>query len=167
MTCTVLILRAERAINNEYIVGRIYYNMDRSRRLENHLIGEPAQPDATLSFLNANKCVIPLSICSKAITKQTSVTDATVRFFIDNHYAGMALDQRSASWNNPALDEKEKIKLRNLYNSIKCAAARMTLMQADSFPPTPDNSLRKCLLRKIASVVEERIQADFDLASGK
>lgn len=146
-------LGAERAINNEYIIGKIY-NMDRSmRRLENHLIGKVPKPDVTPS----SQCVIPFSISSKAFTKQMTVTDATVQFFVDKHPAGLILDMKSDSWKD--LDSTEKKRLRNLFNSTK-RAVRMVLMHADSFPPTPDKQFKETL-RRTATAAEERIRNDF------
>ena len=88
--------------------------------------------------------------------KQTSVTDATVWFFIENYPAGMALDINSDSWKD--LENTERKKLRNLFASIK-RAVRMVLMHTDSYPLIPeDPSQYKEFLRRTATVAEERIR---------
>ena len=100
------------------------------------------------------------SISSKTITGQTTVTDATVMFFVDNFSAGMALEQKSDSWKD--LSEKERKRYRNVFSSVK-RAVRMVLMHADSYPPlSSDKNQFKLSLQKVATTAEERIRNDFD-----
>lgn len=134
------------------------HNMDKSiRRIESHLMGEAPKPDATLFFLCSNECVILFSISSEGLTKQKSLTDVTVAFFIENYPTGVALDINSDSWKD--LENTKRKKLRNLFASIK-RAVRMVLMHADSFPPTPDKQFKETLWRT-ATAAEECTRNDF------
>jgi len=150
-------LGTERAINNDYIIGKIY-NMDKSiRRLENHLMGE-AKPTAT-TLSSSSSGVIRFSVSSKGLTNQMSVADVTVAFFFDNHPVGWKLDKESDSWSD--VDISERKRLRNHFSAIK-RAVRMVLMHADSYPSIPNDPLQyKESIRRIATAAEERIRNDL------
>ena len=62
------------------------------KKIENHFLGSKSMLHG-LSGSIARK----FSISSKAITGQTTVTDATVMFIVDNFPAGMALEQKSGN----------------------------------------------------------------------
>lgn len=122
------------------------------RRLEeDHLMGNNRSSPPP-------KGVIKFSISSKALTNRTSVADVTITFFVDNYPAGFTLDKESDSWKD--LDASERKRLRNHFAASK-RAVRMTLMHADSYPPTPD----KEVVQKIATTAEEHIRNKLDFGN--
>lgn len=125
-------------------------------RIENRVVGQTSGPDTPRSGPRPPQDgVIKFSISSKGLTKQMSVADVTVAFFIDNYPAGFILDKESDSWND--LNVQEKRRIRNLFGTIK-RAVRIVLLHSDSYPLTPD----KETIRRVAYDAENRIRRDLE-----
>ncbi|CAB9503235.1 expressed unknown protein [Seminavis robusta] len=116
-------------------------------RIEARVVGESKPSTAT-----QQEGIIKFSVSSKALTKQMSVADVAVAFFVDNHPEGFRLDKESESWNN--LTPSEKKRIRNLFGTVK-RAVKVLLLQLDSYPSTKS----KDVLRKMFLDAEDRIRS--------
>jgi hypothetical protein len=166
------------AINNDYIIGKIY-NINKSvQKLEKHFLGAPAPaPDRIIvnpndnpfsEFSDTTANPFPLihkfSSTAQHTFKEMSVADVTFHFFCDNYPLGYILDKKSDSWNE---DQKEKLRLKNLFAKIK-RAVRMVLMHADTFPWPAENQTRlqfKEAIKRIARAAEERIRDNLEFGN--
>ena len=99
-------------------------------RIENRVCGEPR---ARESNPTSEDGVIKFSVSSKALTKQMSVSDVAVAFFVDNCQTGFELDKRSDLSNEMVQPERKK--LWNFFGTIK-RAVKILLFHCDSFPLT-------------------------------
>jgi len=150
----------DRAMNNDFMIAKMHSMSSSIRRIETHLMGEPASLQVMLVPRAIN-----FSISSKGLTNRKTLTDVTVAFFTEKCVAGFAQDKESTSWKNLELTERKR--LRNLFGNIK-RAVRMVLMHADSFPsPVPDSpdSSWKESLRRTATEAEDRIRNKLELGN--
>lgn len=145
---------SESVLRDEFVLSKPHAMAGSIQRLENHLVGE-AKPDAILSF-HRSKVIMRFSISRESLTKDASVAEVTVRFFVDDCAAGFDSDKRSDSWKD--LDKQEKKSVRDHFQSIK-RAVRMVPMHADSFPD-PSTQLKE-RLRLMATSAEERTHNDL------
>ncbi|CAB9508013.1 expressed unknown protein [Seminavis robusta] len=120
------------------------------RLLKNHLL--PSSESS--STPTPSKGVIKFSVSCKALNKDSSISDVTTKFFVDNFPAGFNLDKESESWKD--MDKNQRKSLSNRFAAMKCAV-RIALLHTDAFPKDPD----KKAIGQMARLAEEKIRADF------
>jgi hypothetical protein len=132
------------------------------RRMETHLLGN--RPETVSPSPSSN--VTPFTVSMKGFTNQKSMSDVFVSFFDEDYRAGFELDKKSEAWKED-MDAPEKKRYKNLFTKIK-RAIKIALMHVDEFPLIPDDpSKYKEVLRRTATVAEERIRNSLDYGDKK